>query len=60
MKNEMERTDKKQNITLLKQCLDETRGARKKDVGDRNKSMTTKDIINKYPALKKESLVSID
>ncbi|XP_043478518.1 uncharacterized protein LOC122508915 [Leptopilina heterotoma] len=57
MKKEMERTDKKQYITLLKHCLDETRGARKKDVRDKNKAMTIKDIINKYPAFKKENLI---
>lgn len=48
MQKEIERTDRKQNITLLTKYLDSTRGEKKKDAN----KMSAKNLVQKYPALK--------
>lgn len=55
MKKEMEKADRKQNITLLKTWLNCTRCARKSEAC----LQTAKVTLEKYPALKKDILVRI-
>lgn len=54
MRKEMEKIDRRHNITLLKTWLNFTRCSRNRETS----KCTAKEILEKYPALKKDILVS--